>query len=119
MLAELAMLALHGNDVEEAASLAFRSLTLAEATRDRPGRVLGVGILATVAAERGQAEHAGRLWGAIEGDVSGAPLGGWRRHRAACEGRLLSAAGPVFDRAVVEGRSLSLDAAVRIALTPS
>ena len=115
MLAELAMLSLHANRMDDAEALAIDSLSLAEASHDRPGRVFDVGILATIAAERGDAVRAGRLWAAIENELAGAPLGGWRRHRAQCEVRIRAAAGPDFDRGYSEGRNLTLDEAVVIA----
>jgi predicted ATPase len=116
MLAELAMLALRDGRIDEAERRAMESLTLADSFRDRPGRVFDIGILATIAAERGDQELAGRLWGAIEGEVPGAPLGGWRRHREACEQRVRLAAGPEFDRGYDAGRSLTLDDAVALML---
>jgi len=72
-----------------------------------------------VAAERGLRERAGLMWGAIEDDDAtalGAPLGGWRRHRQTCEGRVLELAGPEFNRSRAEGRALTLDDAVAMAL---
>ena len=72
-----------------------------------------------MAAERGQLERAGRLWGAIEDEDAGAPLGGWRRHRDACEARIRQASGPEFDRGYAEGRELTLDDAVSLALSES
>ena len=47
---------------------------------------------------------------------AGAPLGGWRRHRQASEERILGLAGPDFDPARLEGRELTLDEAVALAL---
>ena len=74
-------------------------------------------MLACVAGVRGEADRAGRLWGAIEDDDVRAPLGGWPRHRASCEARLVAACdGPVFDAALASGRHLSLDDAVALAL---
>jgi hypothetical protein len=116
MLAELATLALNAGRIDEAEPRARESLRVAEQIRDHSGRVFGVGLLAVVAAERGQLERAGLLWGAIEEEGSGAPLGGWRRHRAACEARILSAAGPEFERGRSDGRELTLDEAVALAL---
>ena len=116
MLAELAALAVNAGRIEEAEAHARESLAIADRLHDRPGRVLGVGLLAWVAAGRGQAERAGRLWGAIEDETAGAPLGGWRRHRQDCEDRLRDVSGADFDRAREEGRALSLDEAVSIAL---
>lgn len=119
MLAELAALALVTNKTEEASSLARASLVLAREMRDRPGRVFGVGLLAVVAAARGDSVRAGRLWGAIEDEDAVAPLGGWRRHRADCETRVLELADDAFDQARTAGRELSLDDAMEEALTDS
>ena len=118
-LAELACLSLNTGLLEEGETHARQSLAIADRLRDRPGRIFGVGILARVAAERSQAERAGRLWGAIEGEDAGAPLGGWRRHREACEARIRQAAGRDFDRGYAEGRDLTLDDAVSLALSES
>jgi hypothetical protein len=63
-----------------------------------------------------EGERAGLLWGAIEDDDVRAPLGGWPRHRAACEGRLAESRGATFDDALASGRHLSLDDAVALAL---
>jgi predicted ATPase len=116
MLAELASLSLGAGRIGEAETRARESLALAEQLRDRPGRVFGVGLLAWVAAERGQSERAGRLWAAVEDEDAGAPLGGWRRHHQACEARVREAAGPAFDRGYAQGRAMTLDDAVLLAL---
>jgi predicted ATPase/DNA-binding SARP family transcriptional activator len=116
MVAELAQLAAKAGRIEEAENRARASLALAEQLRDRPGRILGVGLLAVTAAERGELERAGRLWGAIEDEDAGAPLGGWRRHRATCEARIREFAGPEFERGHTEGHTLTLDDAVTLAL---
>ncbi|MGQ0549297.1 MAG: ATP-binding protein [Armatimonadota bacterium] len=116
MLAELACLSLNAGRIDEAKTRARESLALAEQLRDRAGRVFGVGLLASIAAARGQFERAGRLWGAIEDEDAVAPLGGWRRHRQACEARIREAAGPEFERGYAEGRALTLDDAVSLAL---
>ena len=63
-------------------------------------------------------DRAGLLWGAIESEQAFAPLGGWQRHRDACEAQIRSHATPEFDRAVDEGRKLDLDDAVELALAP-
>jgi predicted ATPase len=115
-LAEVACLSLNAGLLEEGEAHARKSLAIADELRDRPGRIFGVGLLARVAAERGQRERAGRLWGAIEDDQAGAPLGGWLRHRQTCEDRILEVAGPEFDSGRAEGRALTLDDAVSIAL---
>jgi tetratricopeptide (TPR) repeat protein len=117
MLAELAALDLNAGRVEEAETHARESLAIAEQLHDRPGRVFGVGLLAWAAAARGEAGRAGRLWGAIEDEVAAAPFGGWRRHRETCEARIREIAGPEFQRGYAEGRDLTLDDAVSLALS--
>jgi tetratricopeptide (TPR) repeat protein len=115
-LAELAHLSLNAGRVDEAESRARESLALAEQVRDRAGRVFSVALLALVAAERGELEHAGRLWGAIENEDASAPLGGWQRHRQTYEARIREVADPAFERGRVEGRALTLEDAVSLAL---
>jgi predicted ATPase/class 3 adenylate cyclase len=115
-LAELACLSLNAGLLDEGEAHARESLALADRLRDRPGRIFGVGLFARVAAERGLRERAGLMWGAIEDEDAIAPLGGWRRHRQTCEARILELAGPEFDRSRAEGRALTLDDAVSIAL---
>ena len=63
VLAELAALALRQDDVASAERFGRESLELADRLGDRSGRIFGVGLLAATAAERGELEHAGRLWG--------------------------------------------------------
>ena len=116
MLAELAQLALNAGSLDEGETRARESLALADEIRDRGGRVFGVGLLARVAAERGQFERAGRLWRTVEGEDTGAPLGGWRRHRRRCEERIRDAASPEFERGYAESQALTLDNAVSLAL---
>jgi hypothetical protein len=116
LLAELASLSLNAGRVDEAEEHAGKSLALADELGDRPGRVFGVGLLACVAAERGEREHAGLLWGSIEEADAVAPLGGWRRHRRECEALISGAAGPEFEQGRAAGRELTLDAAVTLAL---
>jgi hypothetical protein len=132
MLAELAALALKAGRIEdpvpgpavpcdrrpEAQSQARQSLAIADRLQDRPGCVFGVGLLACLAAERGEPERAGRLWGAIEDKVAAAPLGGWQWHRAACAARIDKVAGPEFEAGRAEGGALTLDDAVSLALAP-
>jgi predicted ATPase/class 3 adenylate cyclase len=119
MLAELAQLALNGRRLDEGEVRARESLALAEQMRDRGGRVFGVGLFARLAAERGQLDRAGRLWGAIEDEDAGAPLGGWRRHRQRCEERMRTVSSPEFERGCVAGHKLTLDEAVSLALAPA
>jgi hypothetical protein len=116
MLAELAALFLRAGRVDDAEAHARESLAIADRLHDIPGCVFGVGLLSCVAAEQGESERAGRLWGAIEDKVAAAPLGGWQRHRDACEVRIRELAGPEFDHGHADGRVLTLDDAVAVAL---
>ena len=94
MLAELAQLDLAAGRLEAGREAALKSLAMKDEMRDRPGRVFGVGLMARAAAEAGDSERAGLLWGAIEDEDAGAPLGGWRRHRQENEERIRELAGP-------------------------
>ena len=117
MILELAALSLAADKVDDADEKARAGLRLARQLHDYGGRVLGVGLLSCVAGVRGDPDRAGRLWGAIENDHVRAPLGGWPRHRASCEARLVaSCAGAVLDSAAATGRHLALDDAVALAL---
>ncbi|MDX6412844.1 MAG: hypothetical protein QOH23_254 [Gaiellaceae bacterium] len=116
MLMELAALSLEAGRFDDAEAKARESLELANRMRDYGGRVFGVGLLASLAAESGDLDRAGRLWGAIEGDRVGAPLGGWLRHRGTCEARIVKHGGAELDTALDLGRGLSLDEAVDLAL---
>jgi predicted ATPase len=116
MLMELAALSLEAGRLDDAEAKARESLNLANGMRDYGGRVFGVGVLACVAAERGDIERAGRLWGAIEDDRVGAPLGGWLRHHGACEARIVKHGGAELETSLDLGRGVSLDDAVYIAL---
>jgi len=116
MLAELSMCSLRRGRTAEAERHARESLELATKVGDRSGRIFGVGVLACLAAERGDFESAGRLWGAIEHEAAFAPLGGWQRHRDGCEAMILRHVGPAFERGRAAGRELELDEAVAEAL---
>jgi hypothetical protein len=119
MLAELAQLLLNDGRTDDSEALARESLIIADELRDRAGRIFGVGLLACTAAERGELDRAGRLWGAIEGEWAFAPLGGWQRHRDACYARIQKAANAEFELGLAAGRELELDVAVEEALDGS
>jgi predicted ATPase/class 3 adenylate cyclase len=116
ILGELAALSLAAGRLPEAETRTRELLKLADEHRDYPSRVFGVGLLAGVAAARGECERAGRLWGAIEDEVAAAPLGGWQRHREECARRMDDLPAPEFDRARAVGREWTLDEAVEYAL---
>jgi tetratricopeptide (TPR) repeat protein len=116
VVAELACLCLKAGRLDEAQIHAREALSLADQLHYRAGRVFGVGLLATVAAARGDGDRAGRLWRAIEHEDPVAPLGGWRRHRQTCEAVIRQASGADFERDRTAGEGFSLDDAVRLAL---
>jgi len=117
-LDELAALSLRQGDIAAAETYAADALALHDSLGDRAGRVLGVGIHAAIAAQRGDAERAGRLWGAIEDQRAHAPHGGWERHRDDCRASIEQVAGPSFDAGRAAGRQLELADAVREARAP-
>jgi tetratricopeptide (TPR) repeat protein len=66
------------------------------------------GMLAVIAAERGQVERAGRLWGAIESEQIIRPVPGWEARLAEHGARVLRLDGPEFAIARAEGRLMSI-----------
>ena len=113
MLLELAALPSRGSiDTPEQRA---RGLELARQIHDYGGRVFGVGVLAIVASVTVTRSAPGAVGRDRDDDVR-APLGGWPRHRAACEARLVMCSGPVLQRAIAAGHQLSLDDAVALAL---
>jgi len=108
----LAQLMLDVGRAEESTSWARRSLTLARALGDRRQMVYALACLSCAAAEHGDVWFAGRLWGAIEEETSRNPLGLWETEKDSYIRRLSRRPGPRFDRAVQEGKLLTLDAAV-------
>jgi hypothetical protein len=75
---------------------------------DRRRVVLTAAKLAVIAAERGDAEQAGRLWGAIESEQASRPVRQWENHREEFETLVLGVDGPAFAWARTEGRLLSI-----------
>jgi hypothetical protein len=64
--------------------------------------------LAVIAAERGDAEQAGHLWGAIESEQASRPVGRWENRRQELEALVLRVDGPAFASARTEGGLLSI-----------
>ena len=68
--------------------------------------------------DEADAEHAGRLWGAIEAEAERGRIGQWEEgERDEYADHLLPVAGPEFDRGVAAGRALTLAGAVQYALS--
>jgi predicted ATPase len=103
----------------EAETCARGSLALARDMNDRIGMVDGLAFLARAAADLGDVERAGRLWGAIEAEVERAPVAGWDFERDRTAPFILAHSGPRLDEATGAGRRLSLDEAVELGLAAS
>jgi predicted ATPase len=116
MLRRLADRALEHEDVAEATALVQESLRLSHELGDRISVVFALARIARIAAETGQGERAGRLWGAVEAEEEGGALGAWYGQRERFAPAVLAQAGPEFERGRAEGRLLSLETAVREAL---
>lgn len=111
--AELAAVLLTLGRNEEAARYARDCLLIAQ---EPFSKVLAVGVMAGVAADQGQHERAGQLWGTVEHEDAVSPLGGWRRFQPECAMHVQAAAGSAFDRGQAVGRAQTLDQAVAFAL---
>jgi predicted ATPase/class 3 adenylate cyclase len=99
-----------------AATQAREQLVLAGQVADRQNMVFALAYLASVAAARGDAIRAGRLWGAIEAEAERRSIGVWEGEHELFAGRILARPGPELERGIEEGRRLSLEAAVELAL---
>jgi len=96
---------------------ARRCLAAAHAIGDRAHSVYALAYLAWAAAEAKDATRAGRLWGAIEGEMERGPIGQWEREYEDYAQHLLAVAGPEFEEGRAEGRRLTLDEAAAEALS--
>jgi predicted ATPase len=114
-LAWAAELELQRGGIDAAGGHALRSLELSLRLGDRRSAVLTAGKLAVVAAEREDAEQAGRLWGAIESEHASQPVRQWESRRRELEELVLSVDGPAFRHACTEGSLLSIGEAAGLA----
>jgi predicted ATPase/class 3 adenylate cyclase len=103
-----AELELQRGNLDAAENNALASLDLSLSLGNRRSIMLVAAKLAVIAAERGDAERAGRLWGAIESDETSGPVRGWEDSRKECEALVMRADGPAFARARTEGHLLSI-----------
>ena len=116
-----------------AAVLGYQAARLPYYTRIGPGpgffprwlcgilALLSLAILARAAAEQGDQQRAGRLWGALEREAERGPIGQWEAQGEGDQytAAVLARTGAEFERARQEGRRLALDAAVELALAAS
>jgi predicted ATPase len=94
------------------------ALSLARAIGDRQLCCFGLALLAWAAAEAGDAEAAGVLWGAAEAESERGNLDPLVDDRAVYEPHVSAVSGPEFEDAARTGRTMSLDDAVVYALGP-
>ena len=103
-----AVLELQRGNLDAAERHALASLALSLSLGNRRSIMLVAAKLAVIAAERGDAERAGRLWGAIESNETAGPVRGWEDSRKEYEALVLRTDGPPFARARTEGHLLSI-----------
>lgn len=99
----------------EATPSVLEGLVLAREINDRQWTFFALALAAWIAAEEGRAEHAGRLWGALEADADRTPVGQWELQRDEFATHVVSEK-PEFEGGLEAGRRLSLDEAVEEAL---
>ena len=101
--------------LDEAAAPAREVVAGASAAGDRRHAVFGMALLAWLAAETGELEQAGRLWGAVEAEAERAPVGQWEVEEEEYASHVVRD-DPVFERGRAAGRRLTFDRAVDEAL---
>lgn len=102
--------------LEDAEQWALDSLPETFAIGERQFLLLGLGVLARVAAQTDRVERAGTFWGVIETEEARGPVGQWEGERAAYEAAVLAVEGPDFQGGRGRGRGLSLSEAVDYAV---
>ncbi|HLM36227.1 MAG TPA: tetratricopeptide repeat protein [Gaiellaceae bacterium] len=98
--------------IEESERRDRRALELGQQIDDRQSLIYTLAHMARNAAFRGDADRAGRLWGALEAEAERAPVGQWEAEREKYAGGVSAVDGPEFERACEEGRRLSFEAAI-------
>jgi hypothetical protein len=94
----------HADDAEQAA---LGGLRLSVELSDRRRIVQLLDLVSAIAADHGDADRCGRLRGAVEAELERRPISAWA---------MTDVPTRVDDTAVREGRLLSLDQAVEVAL---
>ena len=118
-LAGAAELERERGDLDAAEGHALRCLELSLGLGDRRRAVLTAAKLAVIAAECGDAEWAGRLWGAIESEHASRPVRQWEIRRQELEALVLRVDGPAFASAHAEGCLLSIAEAAGLETAPA
>jgi predicted ATPase/class 3 adenylate cyclase len=99
-------------DLAAAEHHARRSLELGLGLGDRQTVVFCGAELAVIAAKAPDPARAGRLWGAVETEVSAGRVGQWEGYAEELETLVMLADGPVFAEARAEGKLLTVPQAV-------
>ena len=115
---DLALLNIELGERDEAEPWARECLAAASSIRDRRGAVVGLALMAELAALRGDSELAGQLWGGVEAELACGPLRMftiWLYREPRAE-HVLAHTDDAFERGRAAGRELALDDAVALAL---
>jgi predicted ATPase/class 3 adenylate cyclase len=114
---DLGEIALKAGRLDDALRWLREGLAVLLPLRDRQLLVYGLALLAAVAADQGQLEHAGLLWGAVEAEEQRGALGHWENEREEYGRKVFAHTGPELERGRAAGRQLTLEAAVERALS--
>jgi hypothetical protein len=119
MLMDLADLSARLGRVDEAEIYGRESLEISLTIASRRGLVFGLAALAVAARVRHDVERAGTLWGAIEAEEERSFLGSWPTYREWYASVVLSPPSDELDRALEDGRRMTLDEITEYALRRS
>jgi tetratricopeptide (TPR) repeat protein len=119
MLMDLADLSARLERVDEAEIYGRESLEISLTIASRRGLVFGLAALAVAARVRHDVERAGTLWGAIEAEEERSFLGSWPTYRDWYASVVLSPPSDELDRALEDGRRMTLDEITEYALRGS
>ena len=115
-LYELGEIAVESRNLESAEERLRQALEQAVGIGERQLTIYTLALLARTAAERGAAERAGVLWGAVEAEEQREPVGQWEAERDEYAAPILANEGPALARGREKGRSLALADAVEVGL---
>ena len=112
----LAHMAIERGEIDAADRDGSDALRIMRAQENRHWALYTMTTLARVAVERQQLEHAGVIWGAVEGETRRSHDSGWKASRSRYGGNLPSETRPEFAAGREHGLDLDLWDAVAIAL---
>ena len=116
MLRKLVDCMLELGRTSDADACARESLKIMSEIGDRQMVIFTLARLARIAAETGQLERAGLVWGSIEAEEGRSPMGAWAKERDRLGAPVLAHDGPDFEHGREQGRLLSFDEGVVAAL---